>query len=54
MNEQAETEEQRELEFLRWYIAAVDDELGPASDDVYAMLKAQYKQETGKEPPRGY
>jgi hypothetical protein len=30
---------QRELEFLRFFYGEVDEALGPASDDIYEMIK---------------
>ncbi len=31
-----------ELEFLRYFYDAVDNPLGPASDDVYEIIKENY------------
>jgi hypothetical protein len=46
--------ESTELEFLRFFYAHVDNALGPASDDIYDMLKDQFVRSTGKDLPGGY
>jgi hypothetical protein len=45
--------EKLELEFLRYFYSEVDNALGPASDDVYYMIKEEYKNE-GNTIPEGY
>ena len=44
-----EVEIQRELEWLRYFYSEVDNALGPASDDVYEIIKQNYINEVGEE-----
>ena len=46
-------DEKAELEFLRFFYGAVESSLGPASDDVYHMIKEEYVKE-GNILPDGY
>lgn len=41
-----------EIEWLGWFYGAAD--FGPADDDVRAMMREQFKQETGKDIPEEY
>lgn len=47
-------DEQNELEFLRFFYKRVDNALGPASDDIYDMLKDYYVEDTKNPLPSGY
>lgn len=47
-------EQELELEFLRFFYEAVDDALGPASDDIYCMLKQEWVEEHECRLPEGY
>jgi hypothetical protein len=44
------TEEQRELEFLRYFYGAAGDVFGPADDDCYQGIKDDYERQGGKLP----
>jgi len=43
-----------ELEFLRYFYHAAGNAFGPADDDIYRMIAADYTEESGKEIPAGY
>lgn len=42
-----------EVEYLRFVVDKVDNPLGPASDDVFQMIKEEYVA-SGKKLPPGY
>ncbi len=44
------TELEKELEFLRYFYDAVDSALGPASSDIYDMIKTDFKDQHGYLP----
>lgn len=47
------TDEQNELEFLRYFYAHADEGMGPASDDIYDMIKQNWRDD-GHVIPVGY
>jgi len=44
---------ERELDFLRFFYDAAGDVFGCASDDVYDLIKQEYK-DNGDQLPEGY
>lgn len=46
-------QERLELEFLRFFYDEVSSVIGPASDDVYYLMKKEYEEE-GFELPEDY
>lgn len=46
-------EEKRELKFLRYFYDEASNGMGPASGDIYRMIKAEY-QRRGHKLPKGY
>lgn len=47
-------EEQEELEFLRYFYDNAKCGMGPADSDIYAYIKEEYIERTGKALPRRY
>lgn len=45
--------QREELSFLRFFYREVEGALGPASDDIYQMIKEAYE-EAGYNLPEGY
>jgi len=48
------TEEELELEFLRFFYDAAGEAFGPADADIYYMIKEDFQVETGYALPEGY
>lgn len=46
-------DESNELEFLRFFYSEIEAAIGPASDDVYYLLKKEWEEE-GNELPEDY
>lgn len=43
-----------ELRFLRFFYRKADSAMGPASDDIYRMIKGFFTEKTGIEVPPAY
>lgn len=46
------SDEENELEYLRWFFVNAD--FGPAHGDVIHYINKSYVEETGREIPEGY